>query len=186
MRYEFDTVTTRTGDNGKSSMFSGDVLMKHDIVFETVGELDHLNSLLGVTKVMLGKENYKAPAKYIDSIQSDIIRLSSQIATNYNTPDGRKLYEDLQLIEQADIDRLEKYQRKLLNQVHIEPVFINPGENALSAQLDVARTQTRKAERRIVQLIGQKTRVDLYDVQKYVNRLSDVLFVMARYFAVQR
>lgn len=182
-RIEFEVVSTRGGDDGQTGLYSGERLYKSDIVFETVGELDALNSHLGLVKVEFRKMHQKKAVDFIDSVQSDIIALSGQIATNPVTQQGQEMFEQLRLItEKKDVRRIEKYQKKLLNDVDIKPIFINPGESKISALLDVARTQARKSERSIVQLIRDRIRTDLYDVQKYVNRLSDVFFVMARYW----
>lgn len=181
-RLDFDIVTTRTGDSGTSATFNGDILRKDDALFEAVGELDHLNSTLGVAKVALSESNQRRAEKFIDSIQSDIIALSSLIATKPHTKEGRELYDQLRQITEKDIQRIEQHQHKLLQGVEIKPVFVNPGENRISAWFDVARTQARAAERRIVAVIRDHVRTDLYDVQRYVNRLSDVLFVIARFY----
>lgn len=182
-RLDFDMVTTRTGDNGKSALFSGEVYFKDDVVFEALGELDHLNSLLGEVKARLDGSGQKQSQKFIDSVQTDILALSALIATNPATPDGERLYDDLRQFDNKDTERLEKMQKRLFKTVEIQPVFVNPGENEIASSLDIARSQARKAERRIVQVIREKVRPDLHDVQRYVNRLSDVLFTMARMFA---
>lgn len=181
-KLEFEVVTTKGGDKGETGLYSGERLPKHDAVFECVGELDHLNSTLGLAKVALTESNQRRAAKFVDSIQSDIIALSAIIATKRNTQEGRELYEQLRKIGDKDIERIEQHQHKLLQGVEIKPVFVNPGENRISAWFDVARTQARAAERRIVAVIRDHVRTDLYDVQRYVNRLSDVLFVIARFY----
>jgi ATP:cob(I)alamin adenosyltransferase len=179
---DFDVVTTRGGDKGESGLYSGERLPKHDAIFEAVGELDHLNSTLGLAKVALNEASQRRAAKFVDSIQSDIIALSALIATKQTTREGRELYSQLREIDDKDIQRIERHQQKLLQGVEIKPVFVNPGENRISAWFDVARTQARAAERRIVAVIRDHTRTDLYAVQRYVNRLSDVLFVTARFY----
>jgi cob(I)alamin adenosyltransferase len=179
---DFEVVTTKGGDKGESGLYSGERLPKHDAIFEAVGELDHLNSTLGVAKVALIEANQRRAARFINSIQKDIIALSALIATKQNTSEGRELYAQLRRIDEKDIQRIEQHQQKLLQGVEIKPVFVVPGENRISAWFDVARTQARAAERRIVAVIRDHTRTDLYDVQRYVNRLSDVLFVIARFY----
>ena len=177
-------VTTRSGDRGESGLFSGDRLRKDDIVFETMGELDSLNSRLGLAKARAAEQVEFTTVDFIDSVQSDIIALSALVATNPHGAEGSRLYDALRKISDDDIRRVEQYEHELLDAVDIEPVFVNPGETELAARLDVARTQARTAERRLVTLIRERGRSDLYAVQRYVNRLSDLLFVMARYHAL--
>jgi cob(I)alamin adenosyltransferase len=181
---EFGVVTTRSGDRGETGLFSGDRLRKDDVVFETMGELDTLNSHLGLAKARAEEQQEYTAVDFIDSVQSDIIALSALVATNPHGADGSRLYEALRQITDEDIRRIEEYEHELLEAVDIEPVFVNPGETELAARLDMARTQTRTAERRLVTLIRERGRSDLYAVQRYVNRLSDLLFVMARYHAL--
>lgn len=181
-RIEFSTVTTRSGDKGDSGTYSGERYRKDDTIFEAVGELDMLNSYIGLVKIEFDTMQDKKSRDFIDSIQTDIIALSGLVATHPFTKDGEEMYNSLRQIKEKDIHRLERFSKKLLDDTVIEPVFINPGKTRISALLDVARSQTRTAERRIVTMIRDKMRTDLYEVQKYVNRLSDVLFVMGRYW----
>lgn len=179
---EFETVTTKGGDKGESGYYSGERMRKDDTIFEAVGELDSLNSYLGVVRAELNQQLKGGAAKFINRVQTRLIGLSGLIATNPHTKEGRELYESLVPVTEDDIAQLEYYQKQLLENTAIDSAFVNPGGCSLSAAIDVARSQTRAAERRIVSVIRDKVRTDLYEVQRYVNRLSDVLFVMARYF----
>ena len=84
-------------------------------------------------------------------------------------------------IKERDIKWVEKQQHALMQEIEIKPVFVYPGETKESAHIDVARTITRRCERKIVSLIRDLYRQDLIDSQRYLNRLSDYLFVLARY-----
>lgn len=176
---DFELVTTKTGDDGKSSMFSGERKYKHDIRFSLMGDLDELNSWLGVIR---GSVN--SLTKNISIIQDSLYRSMSVLATN---PDN-DLYENLNPIEDQDVNNLEHFQKKIYEEVDIPQRFVTPGEiNAESAKFDYARALARRCERRIVEYIQEtnaSTYSNIYDVkiiQKYLNRLSDYLFVVARY-----
>ncbi len=176
-RIEFAHITTRGGDTGESGLYSGERLRKDDLVFETVGDLDELNSVLGLLK-------HAVPAdvvSFADGVQSTILRLSSLVATS-TTSD---LYKSLKQITEDDVVSLEKYQQRLLKETVIDPVFVNPGKTEGSARADICRTVTRRCERRIVSVIRDRARTDLCECQRYLNRLSDVLFVVARYLEQQ-
>lgn len=177
---DFDMVTTRGGDKGESRYYSGELMRKDDIVFETVGELDTLNSYIGLVRSKVEKEEHK---KFLKGVQSDIIRLSGLVATSTNTKEGKELYEGMRPIEDRDINALELFQKRLMKKTKIESAFILPGDSEISAVIDIARTQARAAERRLVTLIRDRERTDLFNVQKYVNRLSDVFFVLGRYYS---
>lgn len=172
-KLEFELVTTRGGDKGESFTYDGDKKVKYDIIFETVGDLDELNSYLGIVRNLpIRKE------KWVTEIQNRILNLSSQVATDPKS----ELYKEFNHIEERDIDNLEKLQSKLMKDAHIPQKFILPGEKKdYTAHIDVARTIARRCERNIVKLIRENSRIDLFECQRYLNRLSDFLFTMGRY-----
>lgn len=176
---EFELVTTKTGDDGKSAMFSGERKYKHDIRFKVMGDLDELNSWLGVIR-----GGVSSLAKNISIIQDSLYRSMSVLATN---PD-HELYKNLSPITEQDVNNLEHFQKKIYEEVDIPQRFVTPGEiNAESAKFDFARALARRCERGVVEYI-QETSAATYDnfhdikiIQQYLNRLSDYLFVAARY-----
>lgn len=172
-KLEFELVTTRGGDKGESYTYDGEKKLKYDNIFETVGNLDELNSYLGIIRNLpIRKE------KWITEIQNRILNLSSQVATNPKS----ELYQEFSHIEEKDIDKLEKWQAKLMKDAHIPQKFILPGEvKDYTAHIDVARTIARRCERSIVKVIRENTRIDLFECQRYLNRLSDFLFTLGRY-----
>ncbi len=172
-KLEFELVTTRGGDKGESFTYDGAQKVKYDNIFETVGDLDELNSFLGVVRNLPIKKE-----KWIHIIQERILNLSSLVATDPSS----ELYESFPHITEKHIDELEKWQAKLMEDAYIPQKFILPGEKkGYTAHIDVARSVCRRCERRIVKLIRENTRIDLFECQKYLNRLSDFLFIMARY-----
>lgn len=170
---EFDLVTTRGGDKGESSTYDGQQKVKYDNIFETVGNLDELSSYLGIVRNLNIKNS-----KWIVEIQQNIINLSAMVATDPSS----ELYSQFTHITEKDVETLEKWQNKLMKTADIPQRFILPGERKdYTAHIDVARSICRRAERSIVKVIRENIRVDLFECQKYLNRLSDFLFTMARY-----
>lgn len=166
----FDQVTTRGGDSGETSLYDGSRRRKDDILFDALGDLDELNSYLGVVRSVLELD-------LIKEVQRNIFAISALIAT----PTHTSQYKSLAPIKERDVKWVEKEQHKLMQEIEIKPIFVYPGETKNSAHIDVARTIARKCERRVVRLIRDLYRQDLIDSQKYLNRLSDYLFVLARY-----
>ena len=171
---EFEQVTTRGGDRGESSLYNGERRRKDDPVFEALGDLDELSSFLGAARA--AGEGEPAVLR-IEAVQRVLLRAGAQTATPSDDP----LYLTLTPVCGADIDALEAAEKELLGRTRIEPVFVLPGGNAVSAAVDIARSVCRRSERRLVALIRDRGRTELADVQRYLNRLSDYLFILARH-----
>lgn len=170
MNTEFDLVTTRTGDSGKTSDFTGAVDWKDAPVFAVLGDLDELSSWLGVLK-HLGDARDD-----LEVVQTRLMHFSSRVAT---TP-GSPLEAGLPPFGTSQVDELEAWEQRLLAAgAVIRPRFVLPGGSPRSAQADVARTVCRRAERRLVAFVRDE-RPDLAVGARYVNRLSDVLYILAR------
>jgi len=189
-KYTFDQVTTKNGDGGKSSNYDGEYYSKDDLLFETLGELDELSSWLG--KVRIAERGpFLGVFKMINGSPIDKIQLilqygGSLVATNprFNSigDSTNTNYIKLKKITTEDIDFLEKLEKDLLESgVKIENGFILPGKTALSADIDIARAVCRRVERAVVRyMIQEKDRYDLKHLSMYLNRLSDLLFILAR------
>lgn len=171
---EFEMVTTRGGDTGETSLYSGERIIKSDIIFETTGDLDELNSKLGECRSVVKN------VKQIHTIQENILKIGSQVATS---PDS-ELYETFKKVSEKDVVQLENWQNKMMKDAEIPARFILPGEVKFeTAVVDSARTIARRAERHLISVIRSEhnPRPDLHECQHYLNRLSDFLFVLARY-----
>ncbi|HAP43643.1 MAG: hypothetical protein A2087_14515 [Spirochaetes bacterium GWD1_61_31] len=185
---DFDMVTTKGGDGGKSALYSGEFFSKDDIHFRVLGDIDELNSWLGVTRQarqLDGKAGLPASmTQQLHDVQQLLYRLMSVVAT---LPSNVAVYATLKPLLETDVIELEHYQRAWLGATPIEARFVIPGEvNLASAQLDYARALARRCERSLVDFIrqvggAQSNATDLYVGQKYLNRLSDYLFVLARH-----
>lgn len=162
-------IYTKTGDKGKTSLFDNKRVSKDDVRVESYGTVDELGSLMGLAKNYVDdKEMYD----YIEKIQNKLFT----VATNLATEDVTKVAH---YIVQEDIDSLENIIDIYMCRLKDPKGFIVPGSGKKSGHLHVARTVCRRAERRIITLSGFAIVDPL--VIKYINRLSDTLYAMARY-----
>jgi cob(I)alamin adenosyltransferase len=163
-------IYTRTGDTGETSLFSGDRARKDDPRVDAYGEIDELNAWLG-----LARASAIDPALDQDlvALQRDLFALGAQLADPAEKIAKRVAKATL---GEADVARLEQLIDRLDAQLPPLRRFILPGGGAAGAALHVARTICRRAERRLVSLEPAVDPVLL----RYVNRLSDLLFVIAR------
>lgn len=169
------TVTSGGGDQGQSSLFTGEREFKDADVFEALGDIDELSSWLGVIR---RKERLGKLGGAIPDIQACLGRILAVLATSPKS----SLFEQLDPIGDTEIVRLEHEQQSLMRKVTIEPRFIVPGEDDGIPELDVVRAVARRCERRVVRVIHRSGRPDpeIRKAQIYLNRLSDYLFVLAR------
>jgi len=177
---EFERVTTRGGDKGESSLFNGERRVKDDAIFEALGDIDELVSWLGLVKADVFASpvsGLSALSSQLHEIQNILMRFSGQIAT----PKKDKLYEKISHLSQRDLETLEASEAVLLKKTNIGSAFVVPGQTHLSAEIDIARTVCRRAERRVVTCIRSSYLGHLALGQNYLNRLSDFLFVLARW-----
>lgn len=165
-------IYTRTGDEGMSSLFDGGRVKKYDLRLKTYGELDHLNVILGGCRL---KNTDERVADILVKITNDIFVISSILATK----DLSKLPESLKKIDFAVVEDFEKLMDELTSEMPELKNFILPGGSELSLLFHEARVITRTAERYIVELADNDD-IDLALV-KYVNRLSDLFFTLARF-----
>ncbi len=162
-------IYTRTGDKGQTSLFGGTRVLKSDDRVDTYGTIDELNSLLGLVVANI-ETKHKRLAKELEGIQHDLFDIGSNLANPKAKPISR-LPERVVEFEKR-IDEMTAKMPELHN-------FILPGGGRVGANLHQARTVCRRAERRLIALI-QHEEID-EQVIKYVNRLSDLLFTMARF-----
>ncbi len=161
-------VYTRTGDAGMTSLVGGDRISKASSRVDAYGDVDELNSVLGIAYPQVKDENLRS---LILAIQNDLFIIGADLASPEEL--------DVPRIEQNRIDDLEHSIDGLLQQLEPLKEFILPGGSAGGASLHLARAVSRRAERKIVALKEAGGAVN--NVLKYMNRLSDLLFVMARF-----
>ena len=170
-------IYTKTGDSGETGLFGGARVSKADPRVAAYGDVDELNAWLGLTRASLG--NVPDPvelASMVEHIQRDLFALGSRLADPGHKIAGRVTKA---AIGASDIARLEGWIDQLEAQLPALTRFILPG-GAAGASLHVARTMCRRAERAMVALLQADSAAFESDLLVYVNRLSDLLFVMAR------
>ncbi len=170
---KFTQVTTKKGDTGTSKNYSNETFRKDDLLFETLGTNDELSSVLGLCYHHTNHEP-------IRTIQRTLQDMNAMIATNPNT--DRSRYDKLKHLTEADVELLEDEEAALLDKKPIEPHFFLPGSDTSpsGAWYDLARAVARRAERTLVRFINAHERDDLAIPRQYLNRLSDLLFILAR------
>lgn len=164
-------VYTRTGDDGETGLFGGARVSKASLRVEAYGEVDELNSAIGVARASGLGERLSSE---LETIQNELFCVGAELATVPEKLD--KL--TLPTIAPASTERLERFIDTLDEGLAPLQNFVLPGGSVGAAQLHVARTIARRAERRIVELAAGEPVRD--EIVKYVNRLSDALFTMAR------
>ena len=159
-------IYTRTGDSGETSLFGGARISKDDPRIGAYGTIDELNSFIGVARSSWTESPIDAQ---LESIQNDLFDVGAQLAAPGN---DRFSGVDPRRIEQLEssIDAMERELSPLTN-------FVLPGGSSAAANLHVARTVCRRAERLVVSLHDATLETTIV----YLNRLSDFLFVAARY-----
>jgi cob(I)alamin adenosyltransferase len=168
-------IYTRTGDQGTTALAAGGRRPKHDLRIEAYGTVDETNACLGMVRLHTADHEIDP---MLARIQNDLFDLGSDLAT---VETGKPLpYEPLR-ITQGQVDRLER-EIDQLNE-HLAPLrsFVLPGGTPAAAALHLARTVCRRAERRVVELAGRPEEKVSPEAVKYLNRLSDFLFVASRY-----
>ena len=167
MAKRLSKIITRTGDNGTTGLSDGSRLAKDEARIEAMGDVDELNSQLGV---LLTHDIPEASRVYLSRVQHELFDLGGELSLPGRT-----------MIKADAIRRLEK-NTELLN-ASLPPLkeFILPGGTPAAATCHVARTVCRRTERHVVTLARQ-TPINEH-LQIYLNRLSDLLFVIARILA---
>ncbi|MDV4159100.1 MULTISPECIES: cob(I)yrinic acid a,c-diamide adenosyltransferase [Rhizobium] len=173
---KLNKIYTKTGDDGTTGLVSGPRRLKDDLRVEAYGTIDEANSAIGMARL------HTAGLPELDamlmSIQNDLFDLGADLAT----PDTGEppAYEPLRIAE-TQVDRVE-HDIDQLN-ADLEPLksFILPGGSPAAAHLHIARTIARRAERLMVELARTDGEIVGEPAMKYVNRLSDFLFVAARH-----
>lgn len=164
-------IYTRTGDDGSTGLFGGDRVGKDDLRVDAYGTVDAANSAIGAA---LSAQPPQATAAALRIIQSKLFCLGAEVAC---TP-GSEHKLKMNVISEADVSILEKEIDRIQDTLPELRRFILPGGTACASLLHVARTTCRAAERRVVAL-GREASVRA-ELVRYLNRLSDLLFVMAR------
>lgn len=168
-------IYTKTGDKGKTSLFSGNRVPKHHLRIESYGTVDELNSYIGLIK---DHRPDGEDLSMLNRIQDRLFTIGSILATEPSEKKQKRF--KLPKIKESDIEGLEKSMDDMNEQLPEMTHFLLPGGHPVVSFCHVGRTICRRAERRITALHEEQA-VD-EKVLKYMNRLSDFLFVLSRYW----
>lgn len=165
-----DKIVTKAGDGGKTRLATGEPVSKASARVEAYGSVDEVNSVIGVARLYTGGDFVLDPM--LGRIQHDLFDLGADLATPEGKPEALRITE-------TQVARLER-EVELLNE-ELSPLtsFVLPGGSKAAAHLHLARTIARRAERAIVALAAVEPVST--EATKYANRLSDLLFVAARW-----
>ncbi len=170
-------IYTKTGDDGTTGLLYGGRISKADLAAEAYGSVDEAVAALGLARSAAVDAD---AAALILRLQRELFVVGADLATN---PDERaKLKPGVSLVTESMVTALEGLIDAMVAEHPLPAEFIVPGANPVSAALDVARTLVRRAERRTVELQESGRTVNA-DARRYLNRLSDLLFVLARWQA---
>ena len=164
-------VTTKVGDKGTTSLGDGTKVSKSDLRINCIGEVDELNSFIGHAKIVTSDDDI---VKELNTIQNNLLNLGGELSIPEN---------NLELLKEESIARLEISIEEMNNKLPPLNDFILPGGDEFSARLHIARSVCRRVERNIVKLIEKEDGRDIWI--KYLNRLSDYFFVLARYHVIK-
>jgi cob(I)alamin adenosyltransferase len=166
-------IYTRTGDEGETSLFDGTRVRKDDARVDAYGDVDELNAWLGLARASLRDGGLRDLDDALTRIQRDLFAVGAELADPADRIAARVTKADVTV---ADVERLEALIDHLEDELEPLRRFILAGGAPAGAALHVARAVCRRAERRIVSLAPRPGAILL----RYVNRLSDLLFVLAR------
>jgi cob(I)alamin adenosyltransferase len=170
-------IYTKKGDDGSTSLWYGGRVPKHHGRTEAYGSLDEACAELGVARALCGPGKGELAADIL-RLQDDLFVAGAELAT---APEAAERLEDgISRTTEAMVAELEERIDLYMSQVELPPQFVIPGGNRLSAQLDVARTAIRRAERHITAL-NEAGELTGEMVIHFVNRASDLAYAMARF-----
>lgn len=173
---KLNKIYTRTGDKGTSGLVTGERRPKSDAIFDAIGAVDETSAVIGMARLHTAEQFSELDAM-LARIQNDLFDLGADLAT----PDSGTLSFEALRIVPAQVERLEREIDRL--NAELEPLksFILPGGSQAAAALHLARTIARRAEREMVRLSQQEGSQVGPAALQYINRLSDLLFVAARW-----
>jgi cob(I)alamin adenosyltransferase len=170
-------IYTRTGDAGSTALGSGERVPKHALRIAAYGTVDETNASLGMVRVHLGSGHPGLDAQIV-RIQNDLFDLGADLCVPER---GAKPEHEALRITDAQVKRLEEEIDAMNSELRPLRSFVLPGGTPGAAALHVARTVCRRAERLMVELAAQPNEPVGAPALKYINRLSDYLFVASRY-----
>ncbi|ANI90695.1 ATP:cob(I)alamin adenosyltransferase [Arachidicoccus ginsenosidimutans] len=169
-------IYTKTGDKGKTSLIGGTRVNKNDLRVECYGTVDELNAHIGLLNDELKTISLE---NILPEIQNNLFIIGSLLAADANKSSKFSLPE----LREEDVVLLEKEIDKMNESLPKMTHFILPGGHIFVSQAHIARTVCRRSERWCVELLSELNDANILLIVKYLNRLSDYLFVLARFIA---
>lgn len=171
---KLNKIYTRTGDDGTTGLVRGPRRMKYDLRVEAFGTVDEANSCIGMARLHTGA--MPKLDRVLARIQNDMFDVGSDLATPGPDPEGAPASLRITPVQAEWVEQQIDFYNEPLQPL---TSFVLPGGTPLAAALHLARTVTRRAERLVVELIAREPDVNAAALV-YLNRLSDLLFVLAR------
>ncbi len=184
MAIKLTRIYTRTGDDGSTAMVGGGRVSKTDLRVEAYGTADELNSVLGIVRTLVDQRE-DADNRLVRASREDLHRLQNRlfdIGSILATPDGSR-YEGMPQVGAEDISWLERRIDTMNAELKPLDSFVLPGGGMLNAHAHLARTVCRRFER-VLWRLQERTHDVPAEVLTFANRLSDYLFVYARWAAL--
>lgn len=170
-------VYTRTGDAGQTGRLYGSRIPKSDVLIDALGDIDEAVAVLGLARATTTDSDVAAR---LLQLQRELFVVAADLSAN---PRHRtRLTPGISRVEPAMVENVEQAIDALTSEHPIRPVFLVPGSSPIEARIDLARTVVRRAERHVV-LAKDADHTVSEDVLRYLNRLSDLLFVLGRQVA---
>jgi cob(I)alamin adenosyltransferase len=170
-------IYTKTGDQGKTSLIGGTKVFKSDLRIDAYGTVDELNSYIGLVSVFSNDDHSK---EILKEIQDRLFTIGSELACDPSKETKMSIPD----LHESDVEMLEKEIDKMNESLPVMKHFILPGGLPVVSFAHIARCVCRRAERNCVGLQQQSGNVAPLII-KYLNRLSDYLFTLARYLAMK-
>ncbi len=161
-------IYTKTGDSGETSLFGGKRVKKSDPRIEVIGSVDEINATLGVCASETGSEEIK---QIVQQIQNKLFEIGAELANPEKAGDSTASFN----LKDSDVVEIEKYIDRFENVLPKLNQFILPGGSRAAAYFHLSRSVTRRTERKLTHLEDVNP-----EIKKYLNRLSDLFFVLAR------
>ena len=176
-KIRINKVYTRKGDAGKTRLIGGNEKWKDNIRVEAYGTVDELNASIGLCRELVKEiknTKFNSLEKFLKSVQNELFNLGTQLAIDEESDPKNlpQLSDDAILKLESEIDTANESLSELTS-------FVLPGGSVINAQFHIARNICRRAERRVISL-AKKENVDSINI-RYLNRLSDALFVWSRW-----
>jgi cob(I)alamin adenosyltransferase len=175
-----DKIYTRGGDAGQTSLVSGERRRKDDLRVEAYGAIDETNAAIGVARLAVTPADAAVDAM-LARIQNDLFDLGAELATPQKPGETQENSPTRLAVVQSQVDRLEREIDELNAALPPLKSFVLPGGTPAAAHLHLARAISRRAERIMVSLAHAPDEAVGAPALRYVNRLSDFLFVASRY-----